>query len=367
MSRKLTTEEFIERARKVHGDRYDYSQSVYVNSEMKVKIICATHGIFEQLPASHFKGFNCRLCGNIERSKTLTRTLAEFLRKAKEQHRDRYDYSGVKYSNGNEPVEIICEKHGPFKQRPNLHVKGYGCQKCGNEITTSHTRTSREGFIERAKAIHDDKFDYTLVDYKNKDTPVTIICPDHGEFSMRPSEHLVGQYGCRKCGGTAPLTTEEFVSKSREIHGDRYDYQDSVYRTTHENVTIICPDHGPYTQLPSNHLSGKGCASCAPFGFDPEKPGILYYLRIETRNQTLYKIGVTNNSVEKRFAGSDLKKITILQITKFDDGIDAWNAEREILRQFATDRYLGESVLTQVGTSEMFARDILGLDKSSPE
>ena len=109
MGKKLTTETFIEKARKVHGDRYNYSRVNYINSTIPVKIICPEHGEFEQRPAKHLSGQNCPKC-----SKHYRKTTKEFITEAKKVHNNKYDYSKVEYINGKTKVCIVCPKHGEY-------------------------------------------------------------------------------------------------------------------------------------------------------------------------------------------------------------------------------------------------------------
>ena len=129
-----------------------------------------------------------------------------------------------------------------------------------------------EEFIEKAKEIHKNKYDYSKVEYVNTTTPVTIICPIHGEFQQRPTDHLKG-YGCKRCAAikaneSRKLTTEEFIRRARKVHGDKYDYSKTNYVNNNTKVTIICPIHGEFYQLPYNHLRGKGCRKCNSLTID---------------------------------------------------------------------------------------------------
>jgi hypothetical protein len=252
--KKLTTEKFIEKAKKVHGDKYDYSKVDYKNSTTtKVCIICRIdgHGKFYQLPNSHLRGQGCPNCGG-----TAKLTKEEFVKKAKEVHGDRYDYSKVKYKNNTTEICIICPDHGKFYQTPNNHLSGSRCPECyGQKKLTS------EEFIEKAKKVHGDKYDYSKVDYKNSATKVCIICSDHGKFYQIPNDHLRGR-GCTKCGGTSNLTTEEFIKKARELYGDRYDYSKVEYKNNKMPVEIFCKVHGYFSQTPKLHLNGSGCYKC---------------------------------------------------------------------------------------------------------
>ncbi len=249
--KKLTTEEFLERAKKVHGDKYDYSKVMYINNSTKVTIDCPIHGEFEQTPTSHLSGTGCAKCSRKKKIST-----EEFIEKAKKIHRDKYDYSKAKYVNATTKVTIVCPIHGEFEQIPYSHLSGQGCPVCGGS-----KRLSTEEFIEKAKKVHGDKYDYSKVNYVNSSTKVTIICPVHGEFEQNPTSHLKG-CGCAKCAEREKLTTEEFIERAKKVHGDKYDYSKVKYVNSYTKVTIGCPFHGEFEQNPLNHLKGVGCPIC---------------------------------------------------------------------------------------------------------
>ena len=116
-------------------------------------------------------------------------------------------------------------------------------------------------FVKRAREVHGDKYDYSKVNYVNANTEVCIICPKHGEFKQMPSKHLNGQ-GCPKCYGNIKLNTSEFINKAREIHGNKYDYSKVEYVNANAKVCIVCPEHGEFWQTPAIHLNGNGCPKC---------------------------------------------------------------------------------------------------------
>ena len=123
-----------------------------------------------------------------------------------------------------------------------------------------------ETFILKAKLVHNGKYDYSKVEYVNSKTKVCIICPEHGEFWQTPKSHLRGQ-GCRLCYNQRTKerlhkTTEQFISESKLIHGDKYNYSKVEYKGCLEKVCIICPEHGEFWQTPLNHLQGHGCTKC---------------------------------------------------------------------------------------------------------
>lgn len=142
MGKKLTTETFIEKARKVHGDRYNYSRVNYINSTTPVKIICPEHGEFEQRPAKHLSGQNCPKC-----SKHYRRNTEEFIKEASILHNNKYDYSKVNYISNSDKVCIICPEHGEFWQKANDHISGKkGCPKCKLKSQTKLYEKLKESF-----------------------------------------------------------------------------------------------------------------------------------------------------------------------------------------------------------------------------
>lgn len=366
MSKRVTTTDFVRRAREVHGNRYDYSKVSYVAAIKYVTIICPDHGEFEQSPANHNTGHGCHECGG---NKPLT--LERFIDRANKAHDSRYDYSHVAFRNVENKIEIICPVHGSFFQRLATHLKGLGCDRCGRVEVGKKLRHSLDRFLEDARRSHGDRYDYSLVKYVNALTKITIICPDHGVFKQNPANHI-RDVGCPKCAfesiaAQRTLTTQEFVEKAKKLHGDRYDYSKVEYKSSHEKVEISCSEHGSFWQSPANHAreNKAGCPGCAESGFDQTKPGMLYYVAVtKDDGGTLYKIGITNLSVKKRFPTLDLDRIRIVKTWPFAIGRNAAEREIEILCQFSGDRYHGPDILIGAGNTELFTRDVLELDRS---
>ena len=360
-TKKSTTDQFIRNAKAVHRDQYDYSQVEYVNNDEDVTINCRIHGLFRQSPHNHLAGKGCSKCGLLSGSLKQSLTTDEFIEKAQAVHGSQFDYSKVKYVNTSTDITINCAKHGLFPQAPNNHLSGQGCPDCGNRnITTSK-------FIEKAREIHRDRYDYSQVDYVRSNRDVIIICPDHGPFPQTPNTHLSNK-GCSKCGDVAAamakrLTTAEFIEKARSIHRDRYDYSQVEYSDALTKVTIICRKHAAFEQLPATHLRNSGCPDCAETGFNPNDRATLYYIAVTTDDgDTRYKIGISNRTVEERFRAPDLVRIRKVKTWNYAVGSAAAEREAEILRQYAGDRYNGPDIL-ESGNTELFTHDILGLDK----
>lgn len=134
-------------------------------------------------------------------------------------------------------------------------------------------KSNTEEFIQKAREIHGDKYDYSKVNYINNKTKVCIICPEHGEFWQKPNNHLHGN-GCKKCSYETPRhkrkTTEEFIKNANKIHNNFYDYSQVNYINNKTPVCIVChnkdkygKEHGEFWQRPDNHLHGQVCPKCA--------------------------------------------------------------------------------------------------------
>jgi hypothetical protein len=214
------TEEFIEKSKLIHGDKYDYSKVDYKNCKTKVVIICKEHDEFQQIPSSHLQGYGCGRCGS---SKLYT--TEEIVDRFKKIHADRYNYSKVDYTKYENKVIIICKKHGDFKQLVDTHLRGYGCSKCSGKY-----RNNNEEFILKAKKIHGDKYIYDKVDYKNAYTKVILNCKKHGDFLITPNRHT-NEYGCIGCHGSkGELLIENFLIENNIKYKPQYSFTDLKYK-----------------------------------------------------------------------------------------------------------------------------------------
>ena len=213
MSKRLTQEEVLERFVKIHGSKYDYSKVRFVNVDEKVCIICPEHGEFWQTPYKHInRKQGCPKCGHLRTDNFKRRTLEEVVKLAKETHKNMYDYSLIKeYKNSKEKVPIICSKHGVFFQSFEKHIlQKEKCPRCSRKLTT-------EEFIKKAKEIHGNKYDYSLVDYNGSEKNIKIICSKHGVFEQTPHQHLK-RSGCQKClASRGENKIRDFLSKENIV------------------------------------------------------------------------------------------------------------------------------------------------------
>lgn len=198
MSKKKTPEHFILEAKDVHANRYVYDDCVYISARNRVKIICTVHGPFYQWPSDHLNGSGCPKCGTLSSLTNRKISTQDFIDRAIDVHGNRYDYSKTNYIKAHEKAIITCHVHGEFYQTPNAHVTGHGCPACGNSSAREFLVYSNREFIKKSRAVHGNKYDYSLVQYINAYQKVKIVCLKHGMFEQIPSKHLQG-HGCRAC------------------------------------------------------------------------------------------------------------------------------------------------------------------------
>ena len=335
---KLTREEFIEKAKQIHGDKYDYSKVKYSSWYDKVCIICPEHGEFWQTPSNHIHKSHkhgCPQCGKIK-SKNIAliqgkKTFAKFI-----EENIQFTANVDDYITSNKLLTVVCKKHGPFQITPtNLYIQKTPCPKCKEELKkpkkeknvidykqefidrlekkypnrfeyqnlnyvnreteiclydkllkeyvnviptsllNSKHLSSVKGyektnlptieFIEKAKEIHGDKYDYSKVNYIHSKTKVCIICPEHGEWWQTPNDHLKG-HGCSVCANNIKWNIDEYISEVKKIHGNKYDYSKLVLGKQSQHITLICPEHGEFKIRAMHHLKGSGCPKCKGSG-----------------------------------------------------------------------------------------------------
>jgi hypothetical protein len=244
----------------------------------------------------------------------------------------------------------MCREHGEFWQTPASHVNNRNnCPTC-----VGNTQSTTEEFTIKATQVHVGVYDYSLVDYIGAHTKVHIMCREHGEFWQTPASHLGGG-GCPQCADNTKSTTELFIGKALLIHGNYYNYDDVEYSNRCTKVLINCKTHGVFLQSPAKHLNGQGCPQCGEYGFQKAKPGTLYYLKV--KDHDLWKIGITNLTVEARFPKKDLAKLDVIWTKTYENGQDCYDEEQRILQNFKQLQYRGPDILTS-GNTELFTEDI---------
>jgi len=279
--RMLTTEDFIEKAKKVYGDEYTYKNTIFKGHRTSVTVTCSVHGDFTTTPSYFLQGRGCSKCLKENKRKKLEN---KFIKRAKEINDDKNDYSEVHYVDDKTKVKITCNisGHGSFFQSPRKHIYGkHDCPKCGViKAHILHRRTTKQ-FIEESKAMYKDEngndlYGYDRCIYTSYKDKVELYCFKHKEYfkvtaGLHVSKHRVA---CKKCslekqGRIEVYNTETFIKRAQELHKDPcgnplYIYDESVYKNVREKIKIKCPKHGPFFQKADQHLnSGCGCRYCA--------------------------------------------------------------------------------------------------------
>jgi len=264
----MTTDEFKNKAILIHGDKYDYSKTTYLNERTKLTISCKKHGNFSQLPKGHLRGFGCPICSNV------VTTTQGFIEHSNEIHSNKYGYSKTVFIDSRTNVIIICKEHGDFVQKPRVHLSGCGCQKCGINKSESIRKKAIEKrkitfdkFINRANDKHNNKYKYYTTDIKNINQKIKINCSIHGDFNQKINDHLNNGSGCPKCynerrGNSTRKTNSQFIKEAKKVHKNKYNYEKTIYQSAHKKIIIVCPIHGLFFQTPSRHLRGDGCPKC---------------------------------------------------------------------------------------------------------
>jgi len=194
--REEAAKTFLTKARRIHGRKYRYDKTVYVRASGMIIVTCPKHGDFKQTANNHLHGFGCRKCQSETLRKAFADTKADFIRKARKKHGDKFSYAG-KYVNSRTPMLIRCKLHGEFRQNPVDHLKGAGCPKCGREKLKFVNLSSHDDFVRKARAVHGVQYRYPEP-YKLARQHLRVECIKHGLFSVTPNNLLRG-HGCPVC------------------------------------------------------------------------------------------------------------------------------------------------------------------------
>ena len=259
--RGLTNEEFINKAKEIWGEFYDYSPTNYTSGRKPIDIKCPIHGEFEIKKAQdHLQKSYCPKCGKEDRAESMKKfnktkilTTEEFIEKAKAKHGNKYNYFPTEYTCATEKVNIVCSKHGLFSQVASDHLRGSGCVQCGKNSININRRFTQEQFIDRVNDIEGITFEKTK--YKNKRERVVVTCEIHGDYKTTPDSLLKGS-SCKRCAGLQNNGTWSFSDWEK-----------------------------------------AGNESNALEGFK------VYIIRCYNINENFIKIGKTYNSIKKRFHG----------------------------------------------------------------
>ena len=269
MSKRYTTETYIDLVSKIHNFEFDYSDSVFTKMREHIEIRCKKHGIFKQSADNHKNGSKCPKCTNKNKMTTF-----EYLEKIYQRRTIFYDYSRLVYIDSNTKVEIGCDLHGWFWQNPNNHLTGHNCPKCAKDSHGSWNLLGKEKFIEELTP-DQLKNDYSKFIYINSSTKGEIICIKHGSFWQTPNDHRQG-HNCPKCATIKNVDTNirkkfpDLLLEFKEKHGESFDYGKSIFIDMHTPIEIGCYKHGKFLQKPYHHRNGSKCPKCASHISKPE-------------------------------------------------------------------------------------------------
>lgn len=258
-NRTLTTEVFITRSRAKHGKKFSYHLTDYARKGVELIITCPQHGDISIRPEQHFwLKTGCPEC-DIEASRAKRKKA--FLDQARRVHGEKFDYSKVDFVNSNINVEIVCPHHGSFWQGLGQHVlRTFGCPECSRKAD----KLTQSDFEKKAKEIHGDAYDYSKTVFVECASKLTITCKKHGDFIQRAQSHLSGNGCKKCFMERNRGSTEAFIDEAKKIHGNKYDYSRVKYTGNKNLVEIICPIHGSFWQKPNSHISSKnGCRFCS--------------------------------------------------------------------------------------------------------
>lgn len=270
--RKLTIEIFIIKARKKHGNKYDYSKVIYINGFTKIIIICPIHGEFEQRPDDHLSGAGCPKCKGDKLSTNRRSNKDEWVRKAFKVHGCKNDYSKFIYKGSQIKGCVTClvnETHGDYWITPNDHLRQRGCPACKKDKLSKLNRFTKEDIIKKSIEIHGDKYGYDKLVRLTDSNNIELYCKKCKKYFIQNLiNHLQGN-GCKKCGydknaDNNRLTKSEVIKRFIEVHDDLYGYNNVDYKGIDTCVIIDCKinDHGEFEQTPYLHLIGHGCPKC---------------------------------------------------------------------------------------------------------
>ena len=270
--KKLTLEEFILKfEEKFPNKKYDFGDSIYVNSHTKMKVRCEYGHSFEIRPCDLLNGYGCPFCGGTKKM-----TNEEFIENSKIIHNNFFSYERCKFTNVSSKVIVTCPIHGDFEVKASNHLNGANCKMCSKEgishkisLRPKHNASTKklttEIFKQKLKEKWGDRYICPKnTEYINNKTPIEIICKEHGIFTITPN-HILGGRGCPICGKNKKKTTQEIIEeiKKAQPYSD-YNYDEVVYNGIHRQIKLKCNKCGViFYNSPSNLIKNKnGCPGC---------------------------------------------------------------------------------------------------------
>lgn len=296
--KKLTKEQFIVNFKKKFPNKhFDFSESAYENTKVKIHVKCEKGHIFEIRPNDLMNGYGCNICGGTKKMNN-----DDFIKKANKIHNGYFSYEHTFLKNVNSKVIVTCPIHGDIEVKANNHLNGANCRFCSKEKIT-HKISRLQKVNSSTKKLSSDDFKqklynkwgekYTVKDneeYIKNNVPIMIICKEHGEFPITPNHILSGQ-GCPICSKNKKKTREEIIQciKKAQPYSD-YDFSKVVYRNIHTPIELKCNKCGTtFFNSPSNLIFYKnGCQGCNQSSIENEIEYILQDNKITYEKQKTF-------------------------------------------------------------------------------
>ena len=371
-----TQEKFIEEVSKIHPE-YDFSNTIYQGSKVKLKVGCNKHGEFEIIASTLLRGGKCPYCNREEARRRYSKSLDTFLNEVKLIHPE-YDFSKVEYVNTKTKVEVICNIHGSFHTTPSHLLMGCKCIKCANIENGVNQQMSKEEYLERVykklKEVNSTLkiYEDTYVDRKSK---ITIECETHGVLEVETLSLIQNKVGCPKCGKVVGgekqrVSYETFLKKAIKKFKGKFTYLEETYKGSTSKMKALCPKHGIIDILPYSHLNQEyGCKKCAienspsyKPSYKPyyDKPTTLYYIKLIKGNEEYFKLGITTQTISERFCRLPSEGLTyeIIATKTFETGISAYHLEQFLLHKYNSYKIDFILLPKSGGNSEIFNQDI---------
>lgn len=352
---RLSQEQVIEQFKEAHGDEFDYSKVVYVDTNTPVEVYCKKHDFtFHPTPKTHKNGGKCYFCGREAQIEKAKKDDSKFIQEMFEIYGDNYDLSNMKYVNTKTEIEVFCKKHGYFNKKPCDLLSGNACSQCGKR---AHTKsTNKDVFVEEAKKVYGDKDNYTNTIIISAKDLITVTCTKHNHTFEKNIQTYLGGWGCPKCSAEnyrklRAIPKEEYYRRANEAHDNKYTYTDD-YITSAYAITFYCKEHGRQRRNSFDHLRGAGCRKCDNFGQKTDKltkegyvqtakgrVTSLYLIECKDDNEHFYKIGKTFRGVDARFSGNLLPYEYNIVLTHKSDAGEIWDLEESLHLKFKEYSY----------------------------
>jgi len=397
-SNKKTTKQFILDAKKVHGDKYDYSSSNYLNSHKKVTISCRKHGDFAISPTAHLGGQGCKQCGNNYRlRKQRSDSLITVIDRLQKLSDGNVTIDKKSFTNINSIASFKCAKHGKFDKNVNAVIYGeYSCVDCHHESneyikdrkSPVYTQLTAE---KKIQSLLSENTSCKPFKFDNSDSRINFCCSKHGEWEISFRDALRTNAKCPICrkiigdekrrksiikSNKSKIASrfEDYLEKFSLQHGDKYDYQYANFINGRSNIEIHCPIHGPFFQTPGSHIK-QGCRKCADeelaglynekfFALKPElknSHALVYCLKLTHKKETFFKFGITVNDLKRRFGMALAKKIDIEVLAICETNLySAWQYEVQLLNNSKHLKYLVKDKIfaraARISSSELLSK-----------